>query len=420
MAESTTNEKWTVDKLDDSNWMTWKFQMHHLLLAKGLWGYVDGTEKLAEDATAAVKADFSKKSQKAFSTIIMAISISQLYLVTSYDQLKDAWDKLCEHFECKTLANKLFLKIRTEMREGTSMEMHLKHMKEISDKLAVIGAPIAEDQVVTLLGSLPQSYSTLVTALEARVEDVKLSFVQQALVHEEQKLNGKFGDTSKVASAGQSDLALVGQRRKDSRTRKQLRCFGCGELGHIHHDCPERREVHRAKTAEEQQSGSDSEGAGAFAASVGSKSTPQMGHLLVDSGASSHMTREKELLIDYREFEKPEKVGLGDGRSVEALGVGNVHLSMVFNISDHKRAVVHQVLYVPKLACNLFSVRAAAAKGNSVKFSHSKCWIRDRNGKLRGMGSLVDKIYHLNCEPATKEKVSAALEERSDADLWHQ
>ena len=145
-----------------------------------------------------------------------------------------------------------------------------------------------------------------------------------------------------------------------------------------------------------------------------------MGKWLVDSGASSHMTQEKELLMDYREFEKLEKVGPGDGRSVEALGVENVHLSMVFNVSDPKRAVVHQVLYVPKLACNIFSVRAAAAKGNIVKLGHSKCWICDRNGKLRGMGSLVDKIYQLNCEPVTKEQVSAALEEKSDADLWHQ
>ena len=43
-------------------------------------------------------------------------------------------------------------------------------MKEIIDKLAAIGAPISEEhQVVTLLDSLPLSYATLVTALEARV-----------------------------------------------------------------------------------------------------------------------------------------------------------------------------------------------------------------------------------------------------------
>jgi len=41
-------------------------------------------------------------------------------------------------------------------------------MKDLIDKLATICALIdEEDQVVTVLGSLPQSYSTLVTALEA-------------------------------------------------------------------------------------------------------------------------------------------------------------------------------------------------------------------------------------------------------------
>ena len=76
------------------------------------------------------------------------------------------------------------------MKEGISAEKHLKHMKELTDRLAVIGAPIdEEDQVVTLLGSLPKCYSTLVTALEARNDDISLNYVQQALVHEEQKLH---------------------------------------------------------------------------------------------------------------------------------------------------------------------------------------------------------------------------------------
>ena len=111
----------------------------------------------------------------------MAIDTPQLYLVTSYDQPKDTWDALRNLFECKILANKLFLKkkhFRDQKKEGTSIEVHLKDMKEITDKLATIGAPISEqDQLVTVLGNLPHSYATLVTALEAQVDDVQLSHV---------------------------------------------------------------------------------------------------------------------------------------------------------------------------------------------------------------------------------------------------
>ena len=84
MAGTAMDEKWSIDKLDSSNWITWKFQMRHLLLAKGwkfqmrhlllakgLWGYVDGTEVLREDASVQQRADFKKASQKAFSTIVM-------------------------------------------------------------------------------------------------------------------------------------------------------------------------------------------------------------------------------------------------------------------------------------------------------------------------------------------------------------
>ena len=68
--------------------------MRHLLLAKGVWGYVNRTEQLPGNANAQTQTEFQKKSQRAFSRIVMAIDTPQLYLVTSYDQPKDAWDAL--------------------------------------------------------------------------------------------------------------------------------------------------------------------------------------------------------------------------------------------------------------------------------------------------------------------------------------
>ena len=88
---------------------------------------------------------------------------------------------------------------------------------------------------------------------------------------------------------------------------------------------------------------------------------------LIDSGASSHMTKKRDVLENFQQLDEPENVALGDGRVVKALGSGNVHMNMLYLGSKQSKGVVlYNVLYVPKLACNLFSVRAAVAKGNVV------------------------------------------------------
>ena len=256
------------------------------------------------------------------------------------------------------------------MREDTSIEQHLKHMKELTDRLAAMGAPITEeDQVVMLLGSLPKSYSTFVTSQEAR-ENVLLNYLQQALVHEEQKRHGQ--EHFKNADMQKRDAALVGESRKNFKPRKPI-CFGCQQPGHFQRYCPKvkRGLSHKAETADERAE--DLELTGAFAASTNSS---QAETWLVDSwggggGASSHMTWDKELLTKYHEFETREKVGLGDGRPLDALGVGDVHFKMLFKGSQPKTSIMYRVLYVPQLAYNLFSVRAATSKGNLIKFGHS-------------------------------------------------
>ncbi len=158
-------------------------------------------------------------------------------------------------------------------------------------------------------------------------------------------------------SDNQSSSALVGTQEKSKKT---VRCYGCGELGHIRRFCRLSKSKvsqnygHKAKAAEEGHSDIDE----AFNASIGSLQKSFSAQWLTDSGASSHMTRQKELLMDYVQFENPEKVALGDRKTVEAVGKGNVRLQMLFGEANPKRAVLYSVLYVPRrLTCNLFSVR---------------------------------------------------------------
>uniref|UniRef100_A0A1X7U1S9 DUF4219 domain-containing protein n=1 Tax=Amphimedon queenslandica TaxID=400682 RepID=A0A1X7U1S9_AMPQE len=91
--------------MNSSNWMTWKFQLKHLL-SKGLWDIVTGKEVLKENPTTAQEAEFRSRSQKAFSTIVMSMESSQLYLATSYEEPLGALKALGDHFEWDTMVNK--------------------------------------------------------------------------------------------------------------------------------------------------------------------------------------------------------------------------------------------------------------------------------------------------------------------------
>ena len=290
-----------MEKLEGStNWMTWKFQLRHLLMAKGLWKYVEGSATLAGNATGDEREKFQSEQQKAFSTIVMSVSPSLLYLITSCEIPKDAWDTLKGHFERNTLANKLFLKkryFRKEMCEGTPINEHLKEMKLLADKLASIDAPISqEDQVVTLLGSLPASYASVVTALEARGDDMTMDYVQEALIHHEQKL--KFKDSASANQGAQPNAALLGQRYK-----KPPVCWNCNEVGHVQRHCSKRKQkgAHGAAIVGEEENMDDIQNEGAFAIPTSSDNA-----WLVDSGASSHMTPNQQYFTCLKMFDKTD------------------------------------------------------------------------------------------------------------------
>ena len=165
----------------------------------------------------------------------MLISSSQLYLITSCEEPAAAWTTLRDHFERNTLVNKLMLKkqyFRMEMKEDTSVEEHIKNMKELTDRLAAINAPIAEeDQIITLLESLPSNYSTIVTALEAR-DTISLNYVRQLLIREEQKLkrDSKLDGSMDVGEDEHSLESRSLGKVEDINTRRYATCAGSPDI----------------------------------------------------------------------------------------------------------------------------------------------------------------------------------------------
>ncbi len=102
----------------------------------------------------------------------MAVDPSLLYLIGDYpEEPADVWKKLQNQFQKKTWADKLALRRRLHalrLKDGKSVQMHIKTMFELFSELTMVGDKIDnEDRVVYHLVSLPDSFNTPVTALEA-------------------------------------------------------------------------------------------------------------------------------------------------------------------------------------------------------------------------------------------------------------
>ena len=105
-------------------------------------------------------------------------------------------------------------------------------MTELFDALSVAGETVSEeDRVVYLLASLPESYSVLVTALEANEGVPKLEVVTKRFLHQERKSKERSESGSSTESAMTSRKSF----------RRKPRCHHCGELGHIKKYCREFR-----------------------------------------------------------------------------------------------------------------------------------------------------------------------------------
>ena len=83
------------------------------------------------------------------------------------DGAKAVWDRLVDGFEVKSVQNTMILRTeinQMKLKEGGSVKEHLRNMKELCNRLAMLDDQVSEkDQLINLLASLMSSYSALRT-----------------------------------------------------------------------------------------------------------------------------------------------------------------------------------------------------------------------------------------------------------------
>ncbi|KAJ8566600.1 hypothetical protein ON010_g6522 [Phytophthora cinnamomi] len=361
-AASTTTSR--INKFDGTNFHTWKFKMAMVLEERDLWEVTSGEIKLEHCATTLDQTTFKRKSRKALAIICLAMEDSQLPLVRSAKDAYDAWSKLEGHFEKKSLANKLFLRRRfftTMMAEGDDVLEHINKIKTLAEQLDAVGAPVSEDDlVITLLGSLSESYQFLITALESRADSLSWELVTARLLHEDMKRKEQGGGVDGAAPGqGQAFMTSDNGKRKgrQATANKASACHYCGEQGHWIAKCPvrirENAERQRPQRANVAQSEDDS-GDFLFSVGGGSNTTKSNEVWLVDSGATQHMTSSKKFMKNNKKI-SPVDVHLADDGVVQAIGRGDIVIKMQ-TPRGVKKGVLTNVWHIPKLSRDLFSV----------------------------------------------------------------
>ncbi len=206
-----------------------KYSARLALMKESLWNIVEGMETAPREETAGY-AKFVERCDRALAIVVLAIDPALLYLIGEPTDPKEVWTKLENQFQKKPWANKLSMRRKLHslrLKEGDSVQDHIKQLTEIFNALSVMEAPLSEeDRVIYLLASLPESFGVLVTALEASSIVPTMDVVTERLLHEEQKKREK-------EESPQDEKAMMSQPRKFYE-----HCYHCGKQGHLKRDCP--------------------------------------------------------------------------------------------------------------------------------------------------------------------------------------
>lgn len=376
-----------IFKFTGKNFTLWKNQLHIALDGREIFAIVDGSEKLAD---AEDKEAWKRKDNLAKWIITTSVDMEHLSMIVNCKTSTEMWERLVSIHE-QVSKESMFMMIQQfidyKYCKGDNIASHIAKIEMMAQNLEDIGQPMSENQIISkMITSLPSEYRHVLSAWKSMPTDQKTRKTLILRVFEEEAMNKiikerEHNETNSallVRNNRRDDQARAENNERIQELKKKSRCHNCGEMEHWWQDnvCSrknERRFGHRGPgTSKSTARVSESKDSVALVtqsflqiplseAFIAQNNGEEIWY--ADAGATEHMSDNRVAFINFKEISKGSwLVAIANEQNLWVLGKGDIKIKR----RAHDKwldGTLHDVLYIPELRTNLFSVGRATDRG---------------------------------------------------------
>ncbi len=362
-------------------------------------------------------------SNKAKGLMIMCVEEQHIQTIESAANAREAWSTLANLYQQTSTANLLQLKRQLntlEKKTSETITQYVARARDIANQIhAATGQEVsATDMALAVLSGLPSEYSMVKTVIENMTEVPAVGVIQSKLLLVEKQLPASDGDTAYYTRVDQArrPSRQSGPGRQQGGYSTIKTCYYCHKRGHLKKDC---RKLKADEDQRRDSRQSASRGEIGLMAISNQCTFINKSDWVLDTGATRHLTGNKDLLINPRPVTQELIITFGNNSEGAAKAVGDVVL--LDTCSANKRLILRDVLYVPEAkTANMLSISTAQKAGACFVIDSDGCKLfydrellvtaKERNG-----------LYIISGKTTKTHQESAMLaHSKETAEEWHQ
>ena len=214
-----------IDKLDGSNYDSWKLLMKSLLIQNELCNVTCGSIVKTENNA----KDFDKVDQKALAAIMLNVKTQLLMNIKNCKTAAECWGKLEMMYKHTGPGRKVTLfktLIHARVQQDGRLDEHVNKFTEVVEKLSELGITIQDEVLsILLLCSLPSSYENFVVAIESRDTLPTLENLKIKIVEEELRKSSK--NNAELENVDNNALLSSESKSKKNYSNRNFKCYTC-------------------------------------------------------------------------------------------------------------------------------------------------------------------------------------------------